>query len=158
MGRKPNPLILEFFNRGAKLDDNSNRYKYDCKLCGSHFPRGRSNHLVSHLLTDCRLISADDRIKVSQHINSTNVGTISNAKNITNVVSHAYSAPSQRSPATCSSTRGDSCLTGLEALAEASRQVEYPKPNFGMIRVDANIDPDLEALGSGKLLNELDNS
>lgn len=158
MGRKPNPLILEFFNRGAKLDDSSNRYKYDCKLCGSHFPRGRSNHLVSHLLTDCKFISAEDRIKVSQHINSTNVGTISDAKNITNVVSHAHPTPSQRNLATSSSTRGESGLTGLEALAEASRQVEYPKPKFSMDKVDANIDPDLEALGSGKLPNEFDNS
>lgn len=34
MGRKPNALILEFFERGAKLADQSNRYEHSCKRCG----------------------------------------------------------------------------------------------------------------------------
>lgn len=34
MGRKPNQLILEFFERGPKLDDASNRYQHTCKSCG----------------------------------------------------------------------------------------------------------------------------
>lgn len=34
MGRKPNLLIQEFFQRGAKLDDQSNRYEHTCKKCG----------------------------------------------------------------------------------------------------------------------------
>lgn len=34
MGRKPNALILEFFERGAKLADQSNRYEHTCKRCG----------------------------------------------------------------------------------------------------------------------------
>lgn len=39
MGRKPNTLVLEFFDRGDKLDDNSNRYQQTCKRCGE-FVRG----------------------------------------------------------------------------------------------------------------------
>lgn len=34
MGRKPNQLILEFFERGQKLQDASNRYEHTCKSCG----------------------------------------------------------------------------------------------------------------------------
>lgn len=34
MGRKPNQLVLEFFERGAKLEDSSNRYQHTCKSCG----------------------------------------------------------------------------------------------------------------------------
>ncbi|CAD0023210.1 unnamed protein product [Aureobasidium pullulans] len=38
MGRKPNALILEFFERGAKLADQSNRYEHSCKRCGEVCP------------------------------------------------------------------------------------------------------------------------
>jgi hypothetical protein len=34
MGRRPNQLILEFFERGPKLEDASNRYQHTCKSCG----------------------------------------------------------------------------------------------------------------------------
>ena len=34
MGRKPNALSLEFFARGAKLNDQSNRYEHTCRRCG----------------------------------------------------------------------------------------------------------------------------
>lgn len=34
MGRRPHALIQEFFDRGPKLDDNSNRYQHTCKRCG----------------------------------------------------------------------------------------------------------------------------
>lgn len=34
MGRRPNQLILEYFERGPKLEDASNRYQHTCKSCG----------------------------------------------------------------------------------------------------------------------------
>ena len=34
MGRRPNPLVVEFFERGAKLEDRTNRYEHRCKNCG----------------------------------------------------------------------------------------------------------------------------
>lgn len=34
MGRRPNQLVLEFFHRGPKLQDASNRYEHTCKRCG----------------------------------------------------------------------------------------------------------------------------
>lgn len=33
MGRKPNALITEFFVRGRKLQDSSNRYHMTCRAC-----------------------------------------------------------------------------------------------------------------------------
>ena len=156
MGRKPNPLFLEFFLRGAKLDDNSNRYEYDCKLCGKHFARGRSNHLWSHLITEgqCKFISEQDRAKVTQHLLAMNSGTLNNAKNVPNALPHAHPASSHRDTAANSLTGGDSGLTGLEALAEASRQVEHPKRNGGSSTEDVSIDLSLHRLGSGMLPNE----
>lgn len=32
--RRPNQLILEYFERGPKLEDASNRYQHTCKSCG----------------------------------------------------------------------------------------------------------------------------
>ncbi|XXG99009.1 suppressor of tub2 mutation [Hypoxylon texense] len=63
MGRKPNPLILEYFERGAKLNDNSNRYHHRCKLCGEDFPKGRIDSLTTHLTKKCSAISEQDRIQ-----------------------------------------------------------------------------------------------
>jgi hypothetical protein len=34
MGRRPKAWVRRFFNRGAKLDDASNRYEHTCKACG----------------------------------------------------------------------------------------------------------------------------
>ena len=34
MGRRPNQLILEYFERGPNLEDASNRYQHTCKSCG----------------------------------------------------------------------------------------------------------------------------
>ncbi|KAI1148322.1 hypothetical protein F4825DRAFT_104173 [Nemania diffusa] len=62
MGRRPNPLILEFFERGAKLNDNSNRYHHRCKACGEDFPKGRIDSLINHLTKKCPAISEADRI------------------------------------------------------------------------------------------------
>jgi hypothetical protein len=42
MGRRPNVVVGEFFHRGQKLDDNSNRYQHTCKKCGQHVRRGKS--------------------------------------------------------------------------------------------------------------------
>lgn len=41
MGRRPNAVVGEFFHRGQKLDDNSNRYQHTCKKCGQHVRKGK---------------------------------------------------------------------------------------------------------------------
>ncbi|KAI1759287.1 hypothetical protein GGR53DRAFT_152805 [Hypoxylon sp. FL1150] len=62
MGRKPNPLFPLYFDRGPKLQDNSNRYPHRCKACGENFPKGRSDALINHLTKKCPAISQEDRI------------------------------------------------------------------------------------------------
>lgn len=46
MGRRPNALMVEFFERGKKLEDNSNRYQHTCQRCGQ---------LVSFILVDATI-------------------------------------------------------------------------------------------------------
>lgn len=43
MGRRPNQLILEFFERGPKLEDASNRYQHTCKSCGEKVGEAHRN-------------------------------------------------------------------------------------------------------------------
>ena len=64
MGRKPNQLILEFFHRGPKLEDASNRYQHTCKACGEVFPKGRIDSLTNHLVKKCQAIPLRDRQRV----------------------------------------------------------------------------------------------
>ncbi|KAF2706689.1 hypothetical protein K504DRAFT_470750 [Pleomassaria siparia CBS 279.74] len=61
MGRKPNQLILEFFERGPKLEDASNRYQHTCKSCGEKFPKGRIDSLQTHLVKKCPALPLRDR-------------------------------------------------------------------------------------------------
>lgn len=48
MGRKPNQLILEYFERGPKLEDASNRYQHTCKSCGE---KVRSSRMLQSAAT-----------------------------------------------------------------------------------------------------------
>ncbi|KAK4454356.1 hypothetical protein QBC34DRAFT_157527 [Podospora aff. communis PSN243] len=64
MGRRPNPLIGQYFDRGAKLPDQSNRYPHTCRQCGEHFPRGRLDTLTGHLTKKCPGISESERVNI----------------------------------------------------------------------------------------------
>ncbi|KAH0844882.1 hypothetical protein FOPE_09326 [Fonsecaea pedrosoi] len=64
MGRRPNPLMAEFFERGPKIGDASNRYEQTCRRCGEHFSRGRSEAMVTHLTKKCPAISNAERTKI----------------------------------------------------------------------------------------------
>ncbi|KAL6704786.1 hypothetical protein ACN47E_007590 [Coniothyrium glycines] len=61
MGRRPNQLILEYFERGPKLEDASNRYQHTCKSCGEKFPKGRIDSLTNHLVKKCPALPLRDR-------------------------------------------------------------------------------------------------
>ncbi|USP74401.1 hypothetical protein yc1106_01675 [Curvularia clavata] len=61
MGRRPNQLILEYFERGPKLEDASNRYQHTCKSCGEKFPKGRIDSLTNHLVKKCPALPLQDR-------------------------------------------------------------------------------------------------
>lgn len=56
MGRRPNQLILEYFERGPKLEDASNRYQHTCKSCGEKVrtpTTKKIKKIVDDKLTQC---------------------------------------------------------------------------------------------------------
>ena len=127
MGRKPNPLVLTYFDRGAKLEDSSNRYQYTCKSCSEHFPKGRMDSLVAHL-TDrdrrCRNLSGEDSNRIddllrSQKDQKAQRDQLHQAA-VGDLVHQDLGEPQ------AGGLSDGRSLTGLEALAEASRQVERP--------------------------------
>lgn len=123
MGRKPNQLVLEFFDRGAKLPDGSNRYEHTCKACGERFPKGRIENLMSHIKTRCHAIAPDDRHRALLQSNERPEPEPHDAERYSGL---AATIKGHRYP-TKLPIGGSRKLTGLEALAEASRQIEHPR-------------------------------
>ncbi|KAI5245960.1 hypothetical protein E4T42_06580 [Aureobasidium subglaciale] len=108
MGRKPNALILEFFERGAKLADQSNRYEHSCKRCGEVFPKGRPDSLTRHLFEKCANITDEDRSRALW-------------QPADNYTASATSTPQSDTDLPLMPRREPS---GLDALAEVSRQLQ----------------------------------
>jgi len=109
MGRKANPIVLEYFERGPKLNDSSNRYPHKCKLCGANFPKGRNEQLIAHLTKKCPAMSEGDRVNVILTLN----GITRMPKNLTQSNGQPVDLPViQRN------------WTALETLAEVSRQID----------------------------------
>lgn len=115
MGRKPNQLILEFFIRGPKLEDSSNRYQHTCKACGEKFPKGRIDSLTNHLVKKCQAIPLRDRQRVLLRLHE---------------LPDLSEGDANKEPSTPGGKgRGDGNISnrpnfdGLNVLAEASRQV-----------------------------------
>ncbi|KAH8839735.1 hypothetical protein MCOR27_010815 [Pyricularia oryzae] len=125
MGRKPNALILQFFERGPKLADNSNRYPHTCKSCGENFPKGRIDSLTNHLTRKCPAISESDRVRACLTIHGFNKAAVEHTR--ASVASAtAAAAAAVRPPA---DIQQDLDLvqrdwTALETLAEVSRQID----------------------------------
>lgn len=141
MGRRPNPLILEFFERGPKLDDASNRYQHTCKACGEVFPKGRTDSLNNHLTKKCQVIPLRDRQRVALQIHE--LPDISDSDPNTN--QRANEGLNSRRPLDLPFA-GSRRLTGLEALAEASRQFAKdvtPADSQTAAVDDSAIDPSL---------------
>ncbi|KAJ9647753.1 hypothetical protein H2199_001527 [Coniosporium tulheliwenetii] len=112
MGRKPNPLILEYFERGAKLEDSSNRYQHTCKSCGEKFPKGRIDSLTAHLVKKCPALSLQDRQRaILQFHELPNLAPLS--ADVANAMSAMQRALQNEQ------TTG---MSALETLAEVSRQ------------------------------------
>ncbi|KAF2162340.1 hypothetical protein M409DRAFT_58437 [Zasmidium cellare ATCC 36951] len=68
MGRRPNAVVSEYFTRGNKVADASNRYSHTCRKCDEVFPKGRADNLISHLLRRCPLVSHDEKQKIYQAV------------------------------------------------------------------------------------------
>jgi len=116
MGRRPNPVILNYFVRGPKLADNSNRYPHTCKLCGDEFPKGRIDSLTNHITKPgrCPAISEADRIQACLELHS--IPNPNDARR-RNGLQAAKNGRLSGAPV------GSPNWTALEALAEASRRV-----------------------------------
>ncbi|KAL4874819.1 hypothetical protein BJY04DRAFT_203121 [Aspergillus karnatakaensis] len=117
MGRKPNQLILEFFIRGQKLEDASNRYQHTCKACGEKFPKGRIDSLTNHLVKKCQAIPLRDRQRVLLRLHE----LPDLAEGDQNKDPNAAGQGKGKSSDVPYTTRQN--FDGLNVLAEASRQV-----------------------------------
>lgn len=128
MGRRPNPLILEYFERGPKLNDNSNRYPHTCKQCGENFPKGRIDSLVTHITKKCPAISDSERMRACLELHGiTHARTAAGRHHQTQLAQAAAQANGQDvSPS--SLQQG---WSALETLAEASRQVDRSETGRG---------------------------
>ncbi|RYP41791.1 hypothetical protein DL767_000807 [Monosporascus sp. MG133] len=139
MGRKPNYVILQHFERGAKLQDNSNRYQFRCKSCGEDFPKGRIDSLTNHLTKKCPAISQSERINACLALNGIKGNNAANRalkqqqqRNaaLTMATTGPYTShsflPAATTPATTSSSSvfQNDIWAPLETLAEVSRQIE----------------------------------
>ncbi|OHW90469.1 hypothetical protein CSPAE12_10944 [Colletotrichum incanum] len=116
MGRKPNPVIGEYFTRGPKLADSSNRYPHTCKLCGENFPKGRGEVLHKHITEKCPAITPEERINAALGFAGLHSGSSApRSMNLTvNQLDPATAEVAHEAPENWSA---------LRTLAEASRQV-----------------------------------
>lgn len=126
MGRKPNQLILEFFERGQKLEDSSNRYQHTCRACGEKFPKGRIDSLTTHLVKKCPAISLRDRQKALLQLND--LPDITDARN-------------QANPSSVELPVGNRNWTALETLAEVSRQIDLSEKQDDRTQHNHSADP-----------------
>ncbi|KAL8929935.1 MAG: hypothetical protein Q9208_001079 [Pyrenodesmia sp. 3 TL-2023] len=158
MGRKPNQRVLEYFDRGARLADNSNRYEHTCKACGELFPKGRIESLIAHIETKCPSIRRPNDVHVSppaSHSHHSDTGTNGTSGNTLEHLNGTISEAKELVLPLNSRTS----LSGLEALVEASTQLEHP-PEPSPIRQsqDQSIDPCLEQRSSRFPASNLDTS
>lgn len=158
MGRKPNQRVLEYFDRGARLADNSNRYEHTCKACGELFPKGRIETLIAHIERKCPSTRRPNGLHVSpsashsHHSDTGSKGTSGNAFEHLN-----GTIPGVKELVLPLNSR--TSLSGLEALVKASTQLERP-PEPSPIRQsqDQSIDPSLEQRSSRFPASNLDAS
>lgn len=128
MGRKPNQLIVEYFQRGAKIADASNRYEHTCKLCGEHFPKGRTDNLTAHLTKKCPALNTIDRTKIVLRLHDLAGPNVDPSLDLTaRGGSHTELGGSVELP--FSPTRQQN-FDGLNVLAEASRRVGGDGPEI----------------------------
>jgi len=107
MGRRQNPAIEAYFERGQKLDDASNRYQQTCRRCGEFFARGRPENLIDHVARKCTVITLEEREDFMNRYNA-NRSSLPRKSNAAGL-----------DPALPAVTPD---VSALNALAEASRQ------------------------------------
>lgn len=134
MGRRPNAVIAEYFERGPPRYDSSNRYQQKCKSCGEDFPTGRIENLKAHITKSCRSLSLAERTRIVLRLhNLTELPTLredgSGDKDTAEILPDLESS-SQNIP-------GQPAFDRLNVLAEASRQVNgRPRPQGSLMQDD----------------------
>ncbi|KAH6615011.1 hypothetical protein C7974DRAFT_57395 [Boeremia exigua] len=116
MGRRPNQLILEYFERGPKLEDASNRYQHTCKSCGEKFPKGRIDSLTNHLVKKCPALPLRDRQRALLQFHELPL-----PDNMAQTAAHT-TGPVHNGQKVNLSFPPSKQLSALETLAEVSRQ------------------------------------
>ncbi|KAG6004417.1 hypothetical protein E4U21_001085 [Claviceps maximensis] len=128
MGRRPNPLILEYFERGPKLNDNSNRYPHTCKQCGENFPKGRIDSLTTHITKRCPAISDSERMRACLELHGITHARSAAERHHQAQLAQAAAQVNGQQLSPSSLQQG---WSALETLAEASRQVDRSETNRG---------------------------
>lgn len=126
MGRKPNQLVLEYFDRGPRLTDNSNRYEQRCKACGENFPKGRTENLIIHIESKCPAIRRENPTRLQAQAYSTPPSTADGEGSVQGSIGHVDNSNDSTGLHAVLPVSTRRSLTGLEALAEASRQLTRP--------------------------------
>ncbi|KAI4616376.1 uncharacterized protein J4E87_008642 [Alternaria ethzedia] len=119
MGRRPNQLILEYFERGPKLEDASNRYQHTCKSCGEKFPKGRIDSLTNHLVKKCPALPLQDRQRALLQMHELPLPDNMTQTATTNAPGPSQLQHGQKMNLPFAPSKQ---LSALETLAEVSRQ------------------------------------
>ena len=119
MGRRPNQVILEFFERGEKLAGPSNRYKHTCRHCGKEIDNGRHERLTGHMINDCPKLSEETRARLLLRLHG--------LEHAAQPASQTQTEPSKDLDLPFSPARPQN-FDGLNVLAEASRRVGIQTP------------------------------
>ncbi|KIW18789.1 hypothetical protein PV08_03078 [Exophiala spinifera] len=127
---------MDYFERGEKIGDSSNRYVHTCRRCLQVFPKGRMENMTKHLTKECPDMSLKERLQVILRLNDlarsdvdqsiyplvpgrggNEVEEDSNSFNLSRASAPELHTASQQS--------------ALEVLAEASRQLYNPLQQQG---------------------------
>jgi hypothetical protein len=150
MGRPQNSIINTFFLRLEKLDNNSNRYKQQCRCCHKVFEKGRQETLVYHLIRKCDRISPLEKQRVMleetwefnnldhEILNQSSAETSEfhehDAEEIIAIIAEQSASSQNLRPSLNQGTAEAECLEGLEELFDgrtsnvpASSQI-HPSP------------------------------
>ncbi|KAL9115497.1 MAG: hypothetical protein Q9227_000818 [Pyrenula ochraceoflavens] len=132
MGRKSNPLVADYFSRGPKLPDSSNRYEHTCRNCHERFPKGRSDHLLNHLRKQCPALSNEERNHILHRLSK--LETDSGRQ-----ISERSERPETLRKTNVVPVPSQSPFDGLTVLAEASRRVGATERRKNDARSDGRI-------------------
>ena len=156
MGRRPNPLMAEFFQRGNKISNGSNRYEQTCKRCNEYFPKGRNESMVPHLTKKCPGINRQERARIIFRLHDLALPDLNPYidPNYAPEVAQDTSQPEngnnnpQNQPGRPRAARTqdrNQDFDGLNVLAEASRRVGRDEREDAGIADGTVLDPQLEA-------------